>query len=204
MDRHEHWQGVYLTKQPTEVSWYTAHLEESLRLLREVASPTARVIDVGAGASTLVDDLLALGYRDVTVLDVSNAALDVSRTRLGERAALVEWLAADVTTVDLGENRYDVWHDRAVFHFLTDASNRRAYVERLRRSVVPGGRVILATFSLEGPTKCSGLDVVRYDAESLSRELGDGFALTTSFTTVHRTPAEREQSFVFCRFEKRT
>lgn len=202
MSRIEHWDRVYRSKTPTEVSWYTPHLRESLRLIREVAPPSARILDVGGGASTLVDDLLEIGYGDITVLDVSEAALEAAQRRLGDRRNKVRWIAADVTAVELPENAFDLWHDRAVFHFLTAAADRRAYVEKLHRSVADGGHVVLATFSLTGPTKCSGLDVMRYDAQGLSRELGERFTLTTHLETSHVTPAGREQNFLFCRFEK--
>jgi SAM-dependent methyltransferase len=203
MTTREHWQSVYQTTAPNEVSWFSSQLQDSLRLIREVTSTSARIIDVGAGASTLVDDLLDLGYRHVTVLDVSAAALDQSRRRLGARAIGVTWLVADVTTIDLQEDRFDLWHDRAVFHFLTDVRDRQAYVSRARRSVAAGGHVVIGTFSMTGPAKCSGLDVVRYDAESLSAELGDAFTLTAQSDVTHVTPAGRKQSFLFCRFRKR-
>ncbi|MEN9580151.1 MAG: hypothetical protein RJA70_3160 [Pseudomonadota bacterium] len=204
MTTKQHWQGVYETKASAEVSWHAAHLEESLQLIAEVTSAKDRIIDVGAGASTLVDDLIAAGYRDVTLLDVAEAALDVSRRRLGANAATVTWLAADVTEIELEASRYELWHDRAVFHFLTDASDRRAYVDRVRQSVTPGGYVVIGTFSSSGPAQCSGLDVVRYDAESLGREFGRGFELTSSLHAVHLTPAGRAQNFIYCRFTKAT
>lgn len=199
----EHWQGIYKSKAPTDVSWFAAHLEESLRLICEVTSPNARIIDVGGGASTLVDDLLALGYSDLTVLDVSEAALDVARKRLGNRAASVHWVAADVTTVELERDRFDLWHDRAAFHFLTSASDREAYVDRVRRSLVAGGYVVIGTFAMTGPAKCSGQDVVRYDVHSLSREFGSDFTVSGHLKATHVTPAGREQHFVFCRLRKR-
>lgn len=203
MTTREHWQGVYTSKAPTDVSWYAARLEESLRLIREVTSPKARIIDVGGGASTLVDDLLALGYDDLTVLDVSQAALDVARKRLGIRGAGVHWVATDVTTVELERDRFDLWHDRAAFHFLTSASDRQAYVDRVRRSLVAGGYVVIGTFAVTGPARCSGLDVVRYDVESLSREFGSDFTVTDRLQATHITPAGREQHFFFCRLRKR-
>ena len=199
----EHWQGVYKSKAPTDVSWYAARLEESLRLIRDVTSPKARIIDVGGGASTLVDDLVALGYDDLTVLDVSEAALDVARKRLGIRGADVHWVAADVTTVELEKDRFDLWHDRAAFHFLTSASDRQAYVERGRRSLVAGGYVVIGTFAMNGPARCSGLDVVRYDVDSLSHEFGSDFTVTGQLQATHITPAGREQHFVFCCLRKR-
>jgi SAM-dependent methyltransferase len=199
----DHWQRVYQTKAATEVSWYAPHLRESLRLIQEVAPRSARIVDVGAGASTLVDDLLDLGYRNITLLDVSDAALAVARDRLGERAALVKWIASDVTAAHFDENSFELWHDRAVFHFLTREIERQAYVQQVRRSVVPGGHVVMATFSLTGPEKCSGLDVMRYDTQTLSRELGSDFELTAHIETTHTTPAHKEQRFLVCRFKKR-
>jgi SAM-dependent methyltransferase len=204
MKREHHWQGVYQEKPSDEVSWFAPRLEESLQLITEVTTPTARVIDVGGGASTLVDDLLGRGYRDVTVLDLSSAALDVARRRLGDAGRDVTWIACDVTEVELEPARYDLWHDRAVFHFLTEAADREAYVERARRSVADGGHLVMGTFSLSGPTRCSGLDVVRYDAASLALELGADFELEGELAANHRTPAGREQAFLFTRFRKRT
>jgi 2-polyprenyl-3-methyl-5-hydroxy-6-metoxy-1,4-benzoquinol methylase len=202
VNRQAHWQGVYETKAANEVSWFAAQLQHSLQYIVEVTSPKARVIDVGGGASTLVDDLLGRGYRDVTVLDVADAALEVSRRRLGVAAGGVTWIAADVTKVELEAQRYDLWHDRAVLHFLTERVDREAYVDLARRSIPSGGYMVLATFSTSGPTKCSGLDVVRYDAQSLSRELGEAFVLDAHKEVTHLTPAGREQQFLYCRFKK--
>jgi 2-polyprenyl-3-methyl-5-hydroxy-6-metoxy-1,4-benzoquinol methylase len=202
MNSRDHWQRVYQAKPATEVSWYTAHLRQSLEMIREVTSPDARVIDVGGGASTLVDDLLGLGYRDLTVLDVSEAGLAMAQWRLGPRAAQVRWIAADVITVQLAQNSFDLWHDRAVFHFLKHEADRKAYLHQLQCSVVMGGHVVIATFSLQGPTMCSGLEVMRYDAQSLARELGSQFALNAQLEATHTTPAGKAQRFVFCRFQK--
>jgi ubiquinone/menaquinone biosynthesis C-methylase UbiE len=202
MTTRDHWQRVYETRAPSDVSWYAPHLQQSLHLIREVATPEARIIDVGAGASTLVDDLLDLGYRAITLLDVADEALAVARRRLGERAGHVNWVAADITTASLGDNSFDLWHDRAVFHFLTLENDRRAYVRQVERTVVAGGHVVLATFSLEGPTRCSGLDVMRYDAQALARELGPQFQLSAEIHATHTTPAKNEQAFIFCRFVK--
>ena len=168
MDARQHWERVYRTKQPTEVSWYAPHLDVSLRIIEEAAPARAsRIIDVGGGEATLVDDLLERGYRDVSVLDVSATALDVAKARLGESADDVDWLCGDVTAFPFTRHQYDVWHDRAVFHFLTDQRDRAAYVRQVVHAVKPGGHVIVATFGPEGPTKCSGLDVVRYDPDAL-------------------------------------
>jgi len=199
MDKQTHWEQVYRSKTPDAVSWYRPHLEKSLVLIRRSASDlSAAIIDVGGGESTLVDDLLADGYRDVTVLDISPTAIETAGKRLGSNADYVIWLAADITEVDLPEHRYDVWHDRAVFHFLTEPGQRAAYVRQVARSVKPGGHVIVATFGPEGPQKCSGLDVVRYDADALHDEFGVDFQLVESMTELHETPFGTTQQFVYC------
>lgn len=202
MDRREHWERVYSTKQVAQVSWYAPHLKRSIAIIQAVADTSAAIIDVGGGASTLVDDLLALGYVKLTVLDVSNTALAVARDRLGARAGAVQWIAGDVTTVDLLSKAYDMWHDRTVFHFLTEPADRSAYVRVATECLKPGGHAILATFSLEGPMRCSGLDVVRYSAEDLGRELGPAFALKVEAHESHRTPSGAEQKLIYCLFER--
>jgi SAM-dependent methyltransferase len=167
-------------------------------LIRSVAGPDSRIIDVGGGASTLVDDLLGAGFRQLTVLDISPAALEVARQRLGDRSGSVSWIAADVTTATLPEHAFDLWHDRAVLHFLTAESERARYAAQVRRALVPGGHVVVGTFALDGPAKCSGLDVVRYDAASLAQVFGHEFELTSSLAATHWTPAGREQRFLYC------
>jgi 2-polyprenyl-3-methyl-5-hydroxy-6-metoxy-1,4-benzoquinol methylase len=199
MDSRSHWEKVYRSKRPDEVSWYRPHLETSLGLIVEAAPDhDAAIIDVGGGESTLIDDLLAHGYRNVSVLDVASTALDVARERLGANAGRVRWLYGDVTAVALPRHGYDVWHDRAVFHFLTDPKDRAAYVRQVVHAVRPGGHVIVATFGPEGPTKCSGLDIVRYDPEALHDEFGAAFRLMKHVTELHRTPAGASQQFVYC------
>jgi len=199
MDPKAHWDNVYRTRKPSEVSWYRPHLEVSLELIREAApGRDAHIIDVGGGEATLVDDLLSRGYRNLTVLDLSPTALAVARERLGAAAERVAWLCGDVTTFAFAEHRYDIWHDRAVFHFLTDPQARAAYVRQAARAVKPGGHVIVATFGPEGPVKCSGLDVVRYDAATLHGEFGPGFLREQHRTELHRTPAGSIQQFVYC------
>jgi 2-polyprenyl-3-methyl-5-hydroxy-6-metoxy-1,4-benzoquinol methylase len=194
-----HWDTVYRTKAPDAVSWYRPHLETSIDLIERVAPDrSASIIDVGGGESTLVDDLLARGYRDVSVLDISPTAIEVARKRIGELARRVTWIVADVTQVDLPAQRYDVWHDRAVFHFLTAQEERAAYVQRVAASMKLGGHVIVATFGPEGPTQCSGLDVVRYDAQSLHAEFGRHFQLMESATELHQTPFGTTQQFLYC------
>jgi 2-polyprenyl-3-methyl-5-hydroxy-6-metoxy-1,4-benzoquinol methylase len=199
MDSKSHWEKVFRTKHPTEVSWYRPHLDVSLLLIEEAAhNRDARVIDVGGGESTLVDDLLARGYRNLSVLDVSSTALVVAKGRLGDKADKVDWLCGDVTTYAFPRHRYDVWHDRAVFHFLTDPKDRVAYVRQVARAVKPRGHVIVATFGPEGPTKCSGLDVVRYGPDALHDEFGSDFQLVKNLTELHRTPAGSIQQFTYC------
>ncbi len=199
MDARQHWERVYRTKQPTEVSWYAPHLDVSLRMIEEAAPERgSRIIDVGGGEATLVDDLLDRGYRYLSVLDVSVTALDVAKARLGERAGAVDWLCGDVTTYPFTRHQYDAWHDRAVFHFLTDAKDRVAYVRQVMHAVKPGGHVIVATFGPEGPTKCSGLDVVRYGPDALHDQFGAKFRLLRHLTEVHQTPAGATQQFTYC------
>jgi 2-polyprenyl-3-methyl-5-hydroxy-6-metoxy-1,4-benzoquinol methylase len=199
MNVRTHWEKIYTTKVPDQVSWYRPHLETSLGLITRSASDrTASIIDVGGGESTLVDDLLEKGFQNITVLDVSQAAIDVNKTRLRERAKDVHWIIADITQVDLEPRAYDVWHDRAVFHFLTVPEQRAAYVRQVVRSVKPGGHVIVSTFGPEGPTKCSGLDVVRYDADSLHDEFGARFRLVESSKEMHQTPFGSTQQFLYC------
>ena len=199
MDPKSHWEKVYRSKRPDEVSWYRPHLETSLDLIAEAAPDRdAHIIDVGGGESTLVDDLLVRGYRNLSVLDVASTALDVAKERLGASADRVRWLCGNVTTIALPLHGYDVWHDRAVFHFLTDPKDRAAYVRQVAHAVKPGGHVIVATFGPEGPTKCSGLDIVRYDADALHDEFGADFRLMKHGTELHRTPAGAIQQFVYC------
>jgi len=197
----EHWEHVYGSKAPQELSWFCPHLDTSIGLIERAASDrAAAIIDVGGGASTLVDDLLDRGYRNVTVLDISQPALEVAKKRLGEAAQQVQWICADVTRVPLPTQRYNLWHDRAVFHFLTQPEQRRDYVRAVTAAVKAGGHVIVSTFGPEGPTRCSGLDVVRYDAESLRGEFGKRFRLVESSTELHRTPFGTTQQFLYCHF----
>lgn len=202
-ERRAHWERVYGSRAPTELSWYAPHLALSFELIRAVSSEDSSVLDVGGGASTLADDLLDAGYRRVAVLDISEAALAAARARLGARASAVTWLQADITSDALPADAYDVWHDRAVFHFLTEATERARYVAALKRSLKATGHVVIGTFSLRGPEKCSGLPVARYDAAGLGRELGPEFSLSRSEELVHATPGGNEQAFVFCQFARR-
>lgn len=199
MDSETHWEKIYKEKAPDAVSWYRAHLETSLALIEKAAaSRSASIIDVGGGESTLVDDLLARGYQNITVLDISQTAIDANKQRLAKASDLVHWLVADMTKIELDPWAYDVWHDRAVFHFLTSDSDRVAYVRQVARGVRHGGHVIVSTFGPEGPTKCSGLNVVRYDAESLHREFGVHFRLLESSKELHETPFGTVQQFLYC------
>ena len=199
MDTKTHWEKVYTTKAPDQVSWYRPHLETSIVLIeRSVSVRSASIIDIGGGESTLVDDLLARGFQNVTVLDVSQVAIDATKQRLGQVAGRVQWVTADITGVQLHPAAYDVWHDRAVFHFLTAPEQRAAYVRQVARSVKAGGHVIVSTFGPEGPTKCSGLDVVRYDAEALHEEFGTRFRLVESSKELHETPFGTIQQFLYC------
>ena len=199
MNAREHWERVYGTKRPTEVSWYAPHLDVSLRIIDEAAPDRdSRIIDVGGGEATLVDDLLDRGYRHLSVLDISATALDVAKARLGERAGAVDWRVGDATAFPFERHRYDVWHDRAVFHFLTDPKDRAAYVRQVTRAVKPGGHVIVATFGPDGPSRCSGLDVVRYAPDTLRGEFGARFRLLHHLTAIHRTPGGTEQQFTYC------
>ena len=195
----DHWEGIYRARAATEVSWYQPEARLSLDLIRRVAPDLeSPVVDVGGGASTLVDGLVHAGYQAVTVLDLAPTALAVARQRLGAAAAGVTWLEADVLRAALPSGGYVVWHDRAVFHFLTDPSDRRRYVAQTRRAVRPGGYVIVASFGPDGPTRCSGLPVQRYSPAAMHAEFGADFRLLDSVREDHRTPAGLTQAFVYC------
>jgi SAM-dependent methyltransferase len=199
VDTKTHWEKVYTTKAPESVSWYRAHLETSLALIERAAiARLASIIDIGGGESTFVDDLLLRGYTKLTVLDVSQTAIEVTRKRLGSAAELVRWLVGDIVEIELEPRAYDLWHDRAVFHFLTTPERRLAYVRQVARAVKPGGHVIVSTFGPEGPTKCSGLEVMRYDSESLHGEFGRRFRLVESTKELHQTPFGTTQQFLYC------
>ena len=191
-----HWEEVHGRKPAKEASWYRPHLERSLEWIAGLAAPSDAVIDVGAGTSTLVDDLLDRGFRDITVLDVSGAALAATRARLGDRAGRVCWIEADLAAWQPAR-RYDVWHDRAVLHFMTTSAQQEAYVAALRAGTRPGSLVLIGTFALDGPEQCSGLPVQRYSAESLVACLGGDFQLLDHARDLHRTPWGSEQAFTF-------
>jgi SAM-dependent methyltransferase len=199
MDAQSHWEKVYATKRPEMVSWYRPHLETSLALIERTASgPSAPILDVGGGASTLVDDLLLRGFEDLTVLDISQAALQAARRRLGPDAGHVRWLVADILQAQLEPSAYEIWHDRAVFHFLTRPEDRAAYVRQVVHALKPGGHVVISTFGPAGPTTCSGLDVVRYDEKKLQDEFGKRLRLIEGSRELHHTPAGITQEYLYC------
>lgn len=199
MNMKTHWEHIYETRAPTQVSWYQEHARFSLQYIRNTGiQKTDAIIDVGGGASTLVDDLIADGYQRISILDVSAVALQLARQRLGEHAGKVNWIESDITQADLPEQAYDLWHDRAVFHFLTQAKDRQRYIDTVRRAVRVGGHIILATFAPDGPERCSGLEVVRYSPESLHHEFGGDFEMVDSTRETHHTPFGTEQKFIYC------
>lgn len=199
-----HWERVYTTKAVDSVSWFQEHAELSLQLIQKnLHNKNAAIIDVGGGASTLVDDLLATNYQDLTVLDLSSAALDTAQQRLGARAQNVRWLAADITQVDLPAQSVDLWHDRAVFHFLTEDSARAAYKTRLLTALKPKGLMLIATFAENGPTQCSNLPVMRYSAEQLYAEFQNEFILLETHTEIHHTPFATTQNFIYCLMQRK-
>ena len=185
---------------PTQVGWFQVRPERSLKMIEaSSASKTFQLIDVGGGASTLVDHLVAQGYENLTVLDISSAALEKAKARLGEPAQKVNWIVGDITEVTLS-GTYDLWHDRAVFHFLTEQFDKDRYLANLKAALKPGGHLVIASFCLEGPQKCSGLPVCRYSSESLQQELGEDFELIQVENETHVTPFNVHQEYVFCRF----
>ncbi|MDP3508829.1 MAG: class I SAM-dependent methyltransferase [Candidatus Melainabacteria bacterium] len=199
MDEKQHWEGVYNTKAADAVSWYQPHLEKSLQFILNAApSRLTQIIDVGGGESTLVDDLIKAGYKNTSVLDISEKAIEVCKTRLGDKSSSVTWLAANILQAELPKKYFDVWHDRAVFHFLTSEAQRIEYVRQVSKSVKAGGHVIVATFGPQGPEKCSGLTTMRYDADSLHNQFGARFLLVDSATELHTTPFGTTQQFLYC------
>lgn len=202
LERQAHWQSVYRTKSERAVSWFEESPAISLNLIQATgAQAEASIIDIGGGASRLVDSLIERGFRSLTVLDLSEAALAMARARLGERATSVNWIVADVTAWQPTQT-YDVWHDRATFHFLTEENDRAAYAACLRMAVTPGGHVVIGTFALDGPECCSGLPVVRHDAASVGAILGPAFKLAETRQHNHRTPGGAIQRFQFSRFQR--
>ena len=198
MSAATHWQQLYASNGEQQTSWYRAHLDTSLRLIEARRLPAdAAIIDVGAGRSTLVDDLLARGFRDLTALDISAAALAQARRRLSVAGDLVRWITADVLTAELPAARYDLWHDRAAFHFLTDPALQERYAALAARSVRTGGYLLLATFAPDGPERCSSLPVCRYDAASLAAAFAPAFLPIAQAREEHRTPADAIQPFTY-------
>ena len=199
MEGKQHWEAVYSQKSSDKVSWYRPHLDRSLEFIQSCGMQhDARIVDVGGGASTLVDDLMVAGYTNLAVIDVAEAALEVAKDRLGERASTVDWIVGDVTADLLPARSTDFWHDRAVFHFLTEETARPAYLAQVMRCVKPGGHVLVATFGLDGPDKCSGLPVARYDAEGIHAVFGELFSKVGEAAEMHETPWGGAQSFVYC------
>ena len=202
LQRHDHWQTVFRSKGERDVSWFQERPDVSLEMIAATGvGREAAIVDIGGGASRLVDALVAEGFAHVSVLDISEAALETVRARLGGQGANVQWIVADVTRWQPAQS-YDVWHDRAAFHFLTSADDRAAYGEGVRQAVRPGGHVIIATFALDGPERCSGLPVMRHDAASIGVVLGPAFQLIESRRHDHRTPGGAVQRFQFSRFQR--
>jgi ubiquinone/menaquinone biosynthesis C-methylase UbiE len=199
VDRKQYWENIYSAKKSDSVSWFQEHADTSLRLIHNTGlGKDAAIIDAGGGSSNLVDDLVAEGYTDVTVNDLSSAALAAAKRRLGKHAYAVHWIEGDITRLDFPIHRFDIWHDRAVFHFLTDPADRQAYVKQVMRAVRPGGHVIVATFAEDGPKTCSGLPVMRYKPDALHDEFGDAFLLVKHEKEAHHTPSGSVQQFVYC------
>lgn len=196
----EHWEGVYRTKPTDQVSWFQTHAATSLRLIEDTGmGHAAAIIDVGSGASRLIDELWQAGFRQLTVLDISAAALQASRKRLGDAvAAAIDWRVGDVLTQPLPSQHFHIWHDRAVFHFLTQPAQQQTYVGQVRQSLKPGGYAIIATFADDGPERCSGLPVRRYSVEQLAATFGHQFELVHAERETHKTPQGNEQKFIYC------
>ena len=203
MSSRDYWEQVYTSKTADKLGWYAPHLQISIDWIAKLGlAADAAIIDVGGGASTLVDDLLVAGYRSITVLDISPTALSTARQRLGRKSTLVTWLNADITTAKLPDRTYELWHDRAVFHFLTEPSDQSAYRHRLLSALQPNGHVIIGTFAPEAPPKCSGLPVQRYSKEQLVDELGAEFVLVDHVKELHITPGGVEQMYQFCELRR--
>jgi len=203
MSQKDHWEQIYAIKPTDKLGWYTPHLSTSLHWIEALGlERDAPIIDVGGGASTLVDDLLDAGYRSLTVLDLSDKALAAAQARLRDKAKRVTWLVGDVSSVELPRYHYALWHDRAVFHFLTAAEQRQKYRDTLTHALKPGGHLLIGTFAPDAPPKCSGLPVRRYSAEQLENALGEVFELQRHQKELHITPAGVEQMYLYCLFRK--
>lgn len=202
-DKKKYWETIYEAKDASELSWTQERPSPSLEwILEAIPDRSAAIIDIGGGLSPLAEFLLDAGYSKPTVLDISDDAIKKAKERLGKRQSLVDWIVADITTVTLNQ-KFTLWHDRAVFHFLTSRADRERYVENLRASLTAQGKLLLATFSPNGPGQCSGLDVMRFDESALAVELGSDFTLIRSLRHTHQTPWGRAQEFQYCLFEKR-
>ena len=201
-DRKKHWRDVYQDKSSSELSWYQKEPKLSLELIRSTnAASNDAIIDIGAGTSVLVDYLKKEHYTNLTVLDISENAIAIAKKRLGKSAKSINWIVSDITKFDVFQ-KFSLWHDRALFHFLTDPSDRGIYVKALINAVRPEGHLIIATFAIGGPKKCSGLEIVQYDSEKMIAELGDNFKLVEERKEVHITPANKEQKFIFFLFRR--
>ena len=201
-DRKTHWQNIYQNKSPVAVSWYQKIPTQSLELIHHSGVGfNEPIIDVGGGASVLVDFLCKEGFANVSVLDISKHALDSARKRLGKSAKAIEWFESDITDF-IPPHQFSLWHDRAVFHFLTDISDRKKYVNVLKQALRSGGHLIIAAFAIGGPEKCSGLKIVQYDKSKLAAELGSDFKLVEESNEIHITPDNKEQKFIYFRFLK--
>lgn len=203
-NRKKHWENVYKSKKTEEVSWFQPTPETSLNFFKQFNVPfTANIIDIGGGDSLLVDHLLDLGYQNITVLDISEAALERAKQRLGERAAKVKWIVADAATFQPTE-KYDFWHDRAAFHFLTEETDIRHYIDTVQKNINTSGVLVIGTFSESGPKKCSGIEIKQYSESSMTNRLKKFFEKIKCITVDHKTPFETIQNFIFCSFRKKT
>lgn len=203
MNKTGHWENIYHTKSASEVGWYTPHLETSMKWIAELElTPDDPIIDIGAGASTLVDDLLALGHKNLTVLDLSETAIKVAQKRLAKNANAVTWLVGNVTEIELPSRYFSVWHDRAVFHFLIEPEMRQKYLDAMLKALKVGGYFIVGTFALDAPAQCSGLPVQRYTSGHLAKVFGEKFKLQRHQNEVHTTPSGVEQAYVYCLFQR--
>jgi SAM-dependent methyltransferase len=203
-DRKAHWQRIYQEKSAVDVSWYQKEPRLSLELIhRSGIRKDEAIIDVGGGASVLVDYLCNEGYTNISVLDISQNALASARNRLADSGKHIEWFEADITEFS-PPHKFSLWHDRAVFHFLTDKTDRRKYVSVLKQALRPGGHLIIAAFAIGGPEKCSGLEIVQYNSTKLTSELGEGFDLMEEKKEIHVTPEEKEQKFMYFRYIKKS
>jgi SAM-dependent methyltransferase len=203
MSQKDHWEKVYSSKASQELGWYAPRLQTSLAWITDLGlSPDAQIIDAGGGASTLVDDLLEAGYRMITVVDISEQSLSSAKARLGSKAEQVKWLIGDITSINLPGHQYDLWHDRASFHFLTELHQQRKYRDKILQALKPGGHLIIGTFAPEAPPKCSGLPVQRYTQDQLGNTLGEEFELLRHKKEQHFTPGGLKQTYLYCHFQK--